>query len=302
MYDLYLNNNENDEIINKTLNTIIFYIKQNKNNNIIEYGNILINPKNEICILWGLTSIFKKNTYFRDSVKKNYKNTIVVEQGYLNRQEYLSFTLNEQAGLSRPIPSLCDDVRFNKLKIDVKPLLLKKDGYILFCSQLPWDRQTQFLKKNYNIWLNETLNLIKKTTNRKIVFRFHPKYFTKNAKWRKLDKFKITLPDFVFIDKNKSLLDSFKNAYVTISYNSTALIDSIINGVPIMALHKMTPIFSLATKKIRNIENIYIPGRKKVLKTLYNISYMQWNLDEIRKGYPFEYLLSILNKNKQIIS
>ena len=104
----------------------------------------------------------------------------------------------------------------------------------------------------------------------------------------------ITLPNFVTVDTNINILDSIKNAYVMVSYNSTSLVEGIINGCPIMAFNEMTPVYDLATKKIENIEKLYIPSEKDVLQNLYNISYMQWNLDEIKNGEPFSYLLSLI--------
>lgn len=284
MFDLYLDRNKKDITINATLNALKIFIKHNKNNTIQEYGKII--KKNKIAILWGLKSKFKKDTNFRDIVKKKYENCIVVEMGFIKRDIFRCISWNEQANLSNPKPKNCPNYRFNKLKINVKPININKNGYVLFCAQIPWDRQVQFLDVSYNTWMNKTLLLIKKYTNKKIVFRFHPKYRkTKNM---------ITLPNFVTVDTNINILDSIKNAYVMVSYNSTSLVEGIINGCPIMAFNEMTPVYDLATKKIENIEKLYIPSEKDVLQNLYNISYMQWNLDEIKNGEPFSYLLSLI--------
>ena len=40
-------------------------------------------------------------------------------------------------------------------------------------------------------------------------------------------------------DENKNLIDSLKEAYCVISYNSTSLVEAIIEGKPIIALSKM---------------------------------------------------------------
>tara|TARA_Y100001970_G_C14148789_1_gene811437 strand:+ start:185 stop:1054 length:870 start_codon:yes stop_codon:yes gene_type:complete len=289
MFDLYLDRNKKDITINETLQALKIFIKRNKNNTIQEYGKII--KKNKIAILWGLKSKFKKDTNFRDIVKKKYENCIIVEMGFIKRDIFRCISWNEQANLSNPKPKNCPNYRFNKLKINVKPININKNGYILFCGQVPWDRQVQFLNTNYETWVIKTLHQIRKTTNRKILFRFHPHYL-KHIK--KKGKKLMNLQNFVNIDQNKSILDSIKNAYVTVSYNSTALIDSIINGCPILALHQMSPVYELSTKKVENIENLYIPSEEEVLQNLYNISYMQWNLDEIKNGEPFNYLLSLI--------
>ena len=291
MFDLYLDRNKNDKNIKNTFHALKIFIKENKNNNVQNYGTLIKNSKNKIAILWGLESKFKKNTQFRSEVKNAYSNIIVIELGFLNRNIYRAITLNEQAGLSFPKPIKCLNNRFDKLNLKIKPIQVKKNGYILFCGQVPWDRQVQFLNTNYETWVIKTLHQIRKTTNRNILFRFHPVYL-KHIK--KKGKKPMNLPNFVNIDQNKSILDSIKNAYVTVSYNSTALIDSIINGCPILALHQMSPVYELSTNKVENIENLYIPSEEEVLQNLYNISYMQWNLDEIKSGKPFNYLLSLI--------
>ena len=89
-------------------------------------------------------------------------------------------------------------------------------------------------------------------------------------------------------------MDSFNDAYCVISYNSTSLVEAIIEGKPIIALNKMSIVYDLATNDINNINNLYIPSKKDILQTMYNISYMQYNLDEFENGVAIKYIKNLL--------
>lgn len=104
------------------------------------------------------------------------------------------------------------------------------------------------------------------------------------------------IPEFVEIDKNKNLKDSLKDAYCVVAYNSTALVDSIIEGCPIICLHEMSVVYNLATHDIKNINNLYIPTNEERLQQLYNISYMQWTDEELKSGEAIEYNLKLLKE------
>ena len=108
---------------------------------------------------------------------------------------------------------------------------------------------------------------------------------------------KIKLPSNIEIDKNRLLTDSLNDAFVSVSYNSTALIDSIINGCPIFCFNKLSPVYDLASHNIEEIENPFLPSENQIKQALCNISYMQWNEKEIKLGLPFDYLNNLIISN-----
>jgi hypothetical protein len=281
--DLYYDRNMDDKIIGPTIKSIEKYFNNNKLNINKEWE--YLKKTSNINFHWGIKCKFKKGTYFRDILMKKYKYNIIIEQGFLNRKYYRSFGINGFAGLSKIIPTNCPSDRFEKLNIKLKDIKMKEDGYILFCAQLPWDTQVQDI--DYNKYINKLFIKIKKLTNRKIIFRFHPLYKHKK-------KFNITLPNYVKIDENDNLIDSFKGAYCVISYNSTSLVEAIIEGIPIIALHKMSIVYDLATNDINDINNLYIPNKKKILQKMYNISYIQYNLNEFEDGTAINYIKNLL--------
>ena len=287
--DLYYDRNMTDKIIGPSIKSIEKYcIKNNYNINKIWDK---LNKKSNINIHWGIKCIFKPNTFFRETLTNKYKYSIIIEQGFLNRKDYRSFGINNYAGLSHIIPNNCPNDRFNLLNINVKDMNINKKGYILFCGQLPWDTQVQDI--NYNNYINDLFEKLKKITNRKIVFRYHPLYHTNNKK----ERFKIILPDYVIVDNNKNINDSFKESNVIISYNSTSLVEAILEGRPIIALSKMSIVYDLSNK-IENINNIILPKKKIIMQKLYDISYMQYNLKELEDGTAFNYIKNIIKNNE----
>ena len=161
MYDLYFDRNKTDTIINNTLNYIYDYLIT-INGTMISNNNILLESENKIAILWGLESKYKPDTKFRTEIKNKYKYVIVIEQGFINRDVYRSFTINEQGGLSYPKSNNSDGQRLLQLNLDTKSIRFNKNGYILILGQIPWDRQLTFLDTTYNEWLNNIIVEIKK--------------------------------------------------------------------------------------------------------------------------------------------
>ena len=283
-FDVYYDRN-NEKYIFNSIKYIFKFLKKDKNNTINKYNELNIKNKNAIC--FGVECTFKIDTKFRKILLDNYENVLIVELGFINRKIYRSLSWNKFAGKSIIKPFNCDSKRFDKLNIKLNKLKINYDGYILVCGQLPWDSQIQYLDKKYNIWLNELFIKLREKTNKQIVFRFHPLY-------KKRKRFEIDLPDFVTIDKNKNLKDSFKGAYVTISYNSNSLIESLIYGCPFICFDRLSLVYDLGLNDIENIDNLYLPSEKERLQKLYDISYSQWTLKEFKNGCAIKYMIKLL--------
>lgn len=277
--DLYYDRNMVDSIIGPTIHSIEIYFKTNKLPVNKVWGKL--NKKNKINVHWGVLCKHKRDTFFRDTLMKRYKYNIIIEQGFLNRKYYRSFGINGFAGLSQKFPTNCPDDRFKKLNINIKDMKINKNGYILICGQLPWDTQVQDI--DYNKWLNDLFIKLKKT-NKKIVYRNHPLYKPRG-------KHIITVPDFITMDENEKLIDSIKNAYCCLSYNSTSLVEAIIEGCPIIPYSKMSVVYNLSSK---DINNLYIPSKKEIYQTMCNISYIQYTEEEWSNGVAFNYIKSLL--------
>ena len=74
--------------------------------------------------------------------------------GYINRDIYHGLSWNNIGGKSDIMNHNCDNSRVKKLNINIVPIKINLNGYILICGQLPWDRQVSYLNIPYNTWLN----------------------------------------------------------------------------------------------------------------------------------------------------
>ena len=75
-------------------------------------------------------------------------------------------------------------------------------------------------------------------------------------------------------DSQAPLKDSLKDAWVLVTDSSNAMIDALIEGVPVICTNK--------NRKINSIKNIETPiYQREILK---NLAYNQWTLDEMKSG------------------
>src|SRR3989344_5211657 len=274
--DFYFDRNKNDSIIKETLTAIVYYLTKDKNNTINQWN--VLNKKNILCIQWGIPS--KKDTMFRKTLLETYKSCLIIEQGFINRKSYRAITYNNLAGMSEKKPENCTGDRFSGHQIVVKPLSVDNSGYILVCGQLPWDAQVRNIKNGYIAWLHNIFDELHKITNKLIIYREHPAIGNK--------KFKI--PNYIQKDQNIDLTTSLNRAYCVVSYNSTSLVEAIMCGKPIIAFDKMSVVYDVASgHNVSDVNNLVIPEHNIVMQQLYNISYMQWNIEEIKNGDPFEH-------------
>lgn len=148
--------------------------------------------------------------------------------------------------------------------ISLKPVEWRKEGStVMLCP--PSKKTGEFYDFNTDLWLEDTYNKIKKYTDRDIIIREKPK---------------------LKLNRSKSLIDSFKETYCIVIYNSNAATEAIYNGIPAIVLGDAASKF-VAERKIENIENLYYPDRTNWLK---NIMYNQFTKDEIAEGKAIQFL------------
>lgn len=219
-----------------------------------------------------------------DEQKKLGKNVLAIDSNLFlykdpdNKNHYLRFSLNDIF----PINGFYfdDDVdpqRWNKIKtdlnFDLKPW--RTDGkHILICLQ----RNGGWSMKGLDVmtWLYDTINKIKKVSDRPIVVRGHPGDRQKD----KYLKFKI---DNVSIS-NKHILEDLVNAWATVVYNSSPAVVSAIEGIPVFVTDpnpKYSQAFSVANLNLENIENPQIFERQQWIE---KISMSHWNFDDLKNG------------------
>jgi len=282
---LYKDRNGKDKRIREALiNLELFCENEIEDHQVCPDGSFDIG---ELGIIWGIPSIYKKNTENRKRIHDLHRTNkiplLVIELGFLRRNEYYSIGYNSIVGFGYYGEENMPSDRFEKLNVKVKKYVKSNDPdkYILLCGQVYNDTQLQHV--NYKKWLEWVVTEIKKYTKRKIVYRPHPVYRKKSKDWK--------LNGVINSDSlKKKLEEEMKNAHVIISFNSNSILDAMIEGIPFFSFDRGSVIYDISNHDLSSVENPSFPNDEIRMQRLYNIAYYQWNQDEIRQGLFFEHL------------
>ena len=172
----------------------------------------------------------------------------------------------------------------SKIGFDLKPW--RTDGnHILICLQRNGGWSMQGL--DVMDWCVKTILEIKKYSNRPIIVRAHPG--DKNAK----NYLKLNVPD-VKISTNQNILDDFKTAWATITYNSSPGVASAIEGIPVFVTDTNTrnsQAFSVCNTELKNIENPTMTERQDWVEKL---AMSHWNFQDLESGNAWSHIKKFL--------
>jgi len=160
------------------------------------------------------------------------------------------------------------------LGIKLKPWR-QNGSHILICTQ----RNGGWSMKNLDVsaWLSQTINEIRKHSNRPIVVRAHPGDKNSNLYLTNKDK-------RYRLSANPLILQDFINAHAVVTYNSSPGVAAAIEGIPCFVTDP-NPAYSQASEvantDLSRIENPLLPDRQQWIE---KISMCHWNRDEIKDG------------------
>lgn len=142
---------------------------------------------------------------------------------------------------------------------------------------------SSFGKNSYE-WAINTINELKKYTDRKIIVRPHnivsknntdPKDEYFEAELRKMDNVRI-------VDRSKeSIDDNHINAWASVSYTTTASAVSLAKGIPTFTTSNVSYLNDFSSGELKDIENPKLIDRNDLLIKYAN---SHWSLKEVRDG------------------
>ena len=239
-----LKKNINVEII--TLNNL------KKQKNILEFLN-----KYKIVIKFSLReTIFdsEKNCIF----KKSKPDIIFLESPILFRdplkklkyQKYIRIMLNENFGNNKFIKKYYDNSqRLNKMNLKLKKWK-DKGEVILVINQLRGD--SAIIPINPYDWLIECISSIRKLTNKKILIREHP--LQKKIDTDRMQE--ILNGKNIFLSNSQTIHKDLEDAFTCVTFSSGSAIDSLIEGVPVIATDKRSFAYEISENNITFKRNI----------------------------------------------
>jgi len=171
----------------------------------------------------------------------------------------------------------------DKLKVQLKPW--KEDGnYIVVALQLPGDASLRGI--NITEWAASTVEELRNYTDRQIIVRT-PQL---DREFDKENILRITRVDGVALQQGTrdNLFQTLDNAYATVTYSSGFGIDSVIRGVPTIAMDPGNFAYSLGNNKLSQIENLVRSNDRE--QWLNKLSYAQWSRKEVKDGRAWNHI------------
>jgi len=216
------------------------------------------------------------------------KPTVVLEVGSIHRGVTWKVGLN---GINRDAylgPEGNTDTRARHMGLT--PLPWRQDGdFILLCGQHDRSEQWKDMPR-MSSWVYETIEKIRKHTNRKIIFRPHPRcplpsieHEFKNVYRQQPIQTPGSYDDYDM---------RFDNAWATISYSSNPGIHSVLKGIPAF-VSPSSIAYDVANDIdfLHDIETPLMPNREQWLN---DYAHTEHTVEEISKGIPIKYLTDYL--------
>jgi len=168
-------------------------------------------------------------------------------------------------------------------------------GPILLLAQLPGDAslRTQDMAE----WISETVHKIREQTDREIVIRLHPAMSAKGRTALIGDLWEMILSNIEnvrFSNPTVSLRKDLDEASICVSYTSGSSIDAILAGVPCIACDEGNFAWPISSKTVDDINDPYLASKEEVQQWLYDLSYCQWSIDEIKDGTAWAHYNSLI--------
>jgi len=166
------------------------------------------------------------------------------------------------------------------LGLSLKDWRVKGEHILLACQ-----RNGGWSMAGYNVvdWVKKTVLEIRKYTDRPIVVRGHPgdknamSYLTqKGVDWKLSQKDKI--------------VEDLKNAWATVTYNSSPGVASAIEGIPVFVTDpnpKISQAYSVANLDLSKIESPEVFERQRWVE---KISMCHWKFEEISNGSAWKHM------------
>lgn len=230
-----------------------------------------------------------------DNQKRIGKHTLAVDSNLFlyrdpgNTKKYLRFSMDgifptTGCYFDKEIqPERWDQIR-KDLHIELKPWTLK-GKHILLCLQ----RNGGWSMGDYNVmdWCHNTIEEIRKYSDRIIKVRPHPG--DKKAK----EYLKLDLPG-VKISEGVSILEDFRKAWATVTYNSSPGVASAIEGIPVFVTdpdYKKSQAADVCNISLSQLENPLRPDREEWIQ---KISMSHFNFEDLKTGKAWNIIKNYL--------
>lgn len=141
----------------------------------------------------------------------------------------------------------------------------KKDGRKILIAA-PDEKPCKFYGINLDTWIFETVDTLKKYTDRPIEIRQRSK--------SRIDR--------IVSNTLQQALDD--DVFALVTFNSNAATESILYGIPAFVMAPVSAALPVSESDLSKIENPYYPSTDKVFAWACHLAYGQFNIQELRTG------------------
>jgi len=206
---------------------------------------------------------------------------VVVDLGYLKREEYFQVGLN---GLNWLPPFDCPDDRFRALGISraSRPRSTKKKPgvHIVIAGQKPGDGQHRMADNQAVItWAQGVVDRIREITDRPIIWRPHPLAPVQPVRFAELSD-----------PRERTLARDLDGAHALVTFNSNAGHEALLAGIPVFC----DPSAMYAEVANTDLSLIETPRWQSTKDYFSRLAYAQWTLDEMACGECMAFLETLL--------
>lgn len=155
------------------------------------------------------------------------------------------------------------DDRWKKFNKKFNPW--KKDGRKILIAA-PDEKPCKFYGTTQEQWIKETVETIKKYTDREIVVRERAP--------KRIDRI-----------KNSTLQEALDNdIFALVTFNSVAAVESVFQGIPVFTLAPVNAASPVAKQDLSQIENPYYADSDKLYAWACHLAYGQFHIEEMKTG------------------
>lgn len=256
----------------------------------------------DVAVIFGVYKSRVRKSWPRGKVfrqqRQNNKDVIVLETGYINRGDgehhYYAAGFNGINGRADFRNKGMGDDRKRALFYDLGAYMdnpigaglspYSRGDHILVCGQVPWDASVDH--SDHKQWVLETIQKLKATTSRRIVFRPHP--LARDAVTVKgVD---ISTEPHFHSALHKAPWETGGKAHAVVTFNSNSGVEATILGVPVFAADEGSMVWGLANKDLKDINEPKPVPQKDREQWLNDICYAQWNIEEMSEGKAWQHL------------
>jgi len=241
-------------------------------------------PKADVIVTWGWR---RGKQHKADGAR-----VIVMERGYIgDRFQWSSLGIDGLNGRARFPVREDGGARFRKLGFDkyLQPER-SRGAYALVCGQVKGDMATEGV--NLNEFYRRAALALQANYGSRVVFRPHPKATDRRDKSG-------LLHGMIVQAAGGSLEDAFEHADCVAAYNSNALTDAALAGIPVIAADKGAMVWPIAGQGLDDRPRLFRTDKGGSRSAwAHRLAWCQWSLDEMASGAAWEALAPVVWRNE----